>query len=69
VVGSPQASLTVDWTVPAAGMQPLCSVLAQLHGALVVGRDTRNTSSTNVATTVQLPQAASIRSLACLGGA
>lgn len=61
-----QATLTVDRDVPAAGTRPLCGVLAQLRGALVV--DGSNCSSVLAGTTVQLPQAASIRILACLVG-
>jgi len=64
-----QASMTVNWAVPAAGMQPLCSVLAQLNGALVIGSDTSSTNRAMAGTTMLLPQEASIRSLACLGGA
>ena len=54
--------MTVNWAVPAAGMQPLCSVLAQLQGALVIGSDTSSTNRAMAGTTMLLPQEASIRS-------
>ena len=61
-----QATIIVDWSVPVAGRQAQCGVLAQLRGALVV--DSFNCYSVKSGTLVQLPQAASIRSLTCLDG-